>query len=160
MTTILFIITVAFSLVSAASNMSIVATHTTSSGGGNLHQSNGDPISTPQSHKPCPNGSAPDVDGKCQTTVCPNGSAPDVDGKCQTTVCPNGSAPDVDGNCTRTPSTPRPPSSSLENNSSKILSQPSQLLPSSPTTTCPDGSSPDTNGNCTPYPLPSDPLFW
>ncbi|MGB8034928.1 MAG: hypothetical protein WCF03_14020 [Nitrososphaeraceae archaeon] len=94
-----------------------------SSGGGNLHQSNGDPISTPQSHKPCPNGSAPDVDG----------------------------------NCTRTPSTPRPPSSSLENNSSKILSQPSQLLPSSPTTTCPDGSSPDTNGNCTPYPLPPDP---
>ena len=114
-----------------------------SSGGGNLHQSNGDPISTPQSHKPCPNGSAPDVDGKCQTTVCPNGSAPDVD-----------------GNCTRHPSIPRPPSSSLENNRDKILSQPSQLLPSSPTTTCPDGSSPDTNGNCTPYPLPSDPLFW
>ncbi|MGB7639441.1 MAG: hypothetical protein WBL88_17900 [Nitrososphaeraceae archaeon] len=80
--------------------------------------SNGDPISTPQSHKPCPNGSAPDVDG----------------------------------NCTRTPSTPRPQYSSLENNNSKILSQPSQLLPSSPTTTCPD-----TNGNCTPYPLPSDP---
>ena len=134
MTTIFFVITAAFSLVFAASNMSIVATHTTSSGSGNLHQSNADPISTPQSHKPCPNGSAPDVDGKCQTTVCPNGSAPDVDGKCQTTVCPNGSAPDVDGkcqttvcpngsapdvdgNCTRTPSTPQQPPSSLENNS-------------------------------------------
>ncbi|MBV9178019.1 MAG: hypothetical protein JO297_13380 [Nitrososphaeraceae archaeon] len=154
MTTIFFVIAIAFSIVFAASNMSMAATHITSSGGRNLHQNNGDSISTLQSHKPCPNGSAPDVNGKCQTTVCPNGSAPDVNGKCQTTVCPNGSAPDVNGSCTRTPSRPGQPSSSLENNNSTIVSQPSQLLPSSPTTTCPDGSSPDANGKCTPFPLP------
>ena len=62
MTTILFVITIAFSLVSAASNMSI-ALHATSSGSSNLHQNNGDP--TPQSHKPCSNGSAPDANGYC-----------------------------------------------------------------------------------------------
>ncbi|MBV9668429.1 MAG: hypothetical protein JO327_09905 [Nitrososphaeraceae archaeon] len=137
MTTIFFVIAIAFSIVFAASNMSMAATHITSSGGRNLHQNNGDSISTLQSHKPCPNGSAPDVNGKCQTTVCPNGSAPDVN-----------------GSCTRTPSRPGQPSSSLENNNSTIVSQPSQLLPSSPTTTCPDGSSPDANGKCTPFPLP------
>jgi hypothetical protein len=137
--TIPFVIAVAFSIVFAAINMSTAATHITSSGGGNLHKNNGDPISKIQYHKPCPNGSAPDFNGKCQTTVCPNGSAPDFN-----------------GNCTRTPFRPRQPSSSLENNSSTIVSQPSQLLPSSPppTTTCPDGSSPDTNGKCMPYPLP------
>jgi hypothetical protein len=118
--TILFVIAVAFSIVFAASNISMAATHITSSGGRNLHENNGDLISTLQNHKPCPNGSAPDVNGSC----------------------------------TRTPSTPRQPSSSLENNSSIIVSQPSQPLPSSPTTTCPDGSSPDTNGKCMPYPLP------
>jgi hypothetical protein len=140
-TTILFVIAVAFSIVFAASNMSMTSTHTTTSSGvGNIHKNNGDPISK-LSHKPCPNGSAPDVNGKCQTTVCPNGSAPDVN-----------------GSCTHTPSRPRQPSSSLENNnsSSTIVSQPSQPQPSSPPpiTTCPDGSSPDTNGKCMPYPLP------
>jgi hypothetical protein len=139
--TILFVIAVAFSIVFAASNMSMTSRHTTTSSGvGNLHKNNDDSISK-LSHKPCPNGSAPDVNGKCQTTVCPNGSAPDVNGSCK-----------------RTPSRPGQPSSSLENNnnSSTIVSQPSQLQPSSPPpiTTCPDGSSPDTNGKCMPYPLP------
>jgi hypothetical protein len=98
---------------------------------------------------------SPNIKAKSQTST--NGSAPDINGKCQTTVCPNGSAPDINGSCTRTPSRPRQPSSSLENNnSSTIVSQPSQLQPSSPPpiTTCPDGSSPDTNGKCMPYPLP------
>ena len=134
MTTILFVMTIAFSLVSAASNMSI-ALHFTSSGSSNLNNLNGDP--TPQSHKPCSNGSAPDINGKCQTTVCSNGSAPDIN-----------------GNCTST--TPHRQSSSLENNTS-IPAQPSQLLPSPTTTTCPDGSAPDANGYCTPYPLPPAP---
>jgi hypothetical protein len=155
--TILFVIAVAFSIVFAANNMSMTSRHTTTSSGvDNLHKNNGDSISK-LSHKPCPNGSAPDFNGKCQTTVCPNGSAPDFNGKCQTTVCPNGSAPDVNGSCKRTPPRPGQPSSSLENNNSTIVSQPSQLQPSSPpppTTTCPDGSSPDTNGKCMPYPLP------
>jgi hypothetical protein len=130
-TTILFVITIAFSLVSAASNMSI-ALHATSSASSNLNNLNSDP--TPQSHKPCSNGSAPDINGKCQTTVCSNGSAPDINGNC-------------------TSSTPHR-QSSLENNTS-IPSQPSQLLSS--TTTCPDGSDPDANGYCTPYPLPPAP---
>jgi uncharacterized low-complexity protein len=150
-TTILFVITIAFSLVSSASNMSI-ALHATSSASSNLNNLNGDP--THQSHKPCSNGSAPDINGKCQTTVCSNGSAPDINGKCQTTVCSNGSAPDINGNCTS--STPHRQSSSLENNTS-VPSPPSPLLPSPTTRTCPDGSDPDANGYCTPYPLPPAP---
>ena len=108
-----------------------IALHATSSASSNLNNLNGDPTS----HKPCSNGSAPDINGKCQTTVCSNGSAPDINGNC-------------------TSSTPHRQSSSLENNTS-ITSQPSQLLPS--TTTCPDGSDPDANGYCTPYPLPPAP---
>jgi hypothetical protein len=62
---ILFVIAVAFSIVFAASNMSMTSTHTTTSSGvGNLHKNNGDPISE-LSHKPCPTGSAPDVNGSC-----------------------------------------------------------------------------------------------
>ncbi|HZI71331.1 MAG TPA: hypothetical protein VFD60_09235 [Nitrososphaeraceae archaeon] len=134
MTTILFVITIAFSLVSSASNMSI-ALHATSSASSNLNNLNGDP--THQSHKPCSNGSAPDINGKCQTTVCSNGSAPDINGNC-------------------TSSTPHRQSSSLENNTS-VPSPPSPLLPSPTTRTCPDGSDPDANGYCTPYPLPPAP---
>jgi hypothetical protein len=43
MITILFVIAVAFSIVFAASNLSMVATHITPSGGKNLHQNNGEP---------------------------------------------------------------------------------------------------------------------
>ena len=112
-----------------------IALHATSSASSNLNNLNGDP--THQSHKPCSNGSAPDINGKCQTTVCSNGSAPDINGNC-------------------TSSTPHRQSSSLENNTS-VPSPPSPLLPSPTTRTCPDGSDPDANGYCTPYPLPPAP---
>jgi hypothetical protein len=123
-TAILFVIAVAFSIVFAASNMSMTSTHTTaSSGGGNLHQNNGHPISKLQSHKPCPNGSAPDFNGSCTRT-------PSRPRQPSSSLKNNNSSTIVSQPSQLLPSSPPP------------------------TTTCPDGSAHDTNGKCMPYPLP------
>jgi hypothetical protein len=125
-TTILFVIAVAFSIVFAASNMSMTSTHTTTSSGvGNLHQNNGDPISKLQRHKPCPNGSAPDVNGSCKRTPSRPGQ-------------PSSSLENNNNNSTIVSQPSQLPPSS----------------PPPPIATCPDGSSPDTNGKCMPYLLP------
>jgi hypothetical protein len=115
--TILFVIAVAFSIVFAASNMSMTSRHTTTSSGvGNLHKNNGDSISK-LSHKPCPNGSAPDVNGSCTRTPSRprqpssslennNSSSTIVSQPSQLipsspppTTCPDGSSPDTNGKC-------------------------------------------------------------
>jgi hypothetical protein len=92
------------------------------------------PTQETTSPQTCPDGSAPDANGKCPTATpqtCPDGSAPDANGKCPTATpqtCPDGSAPASDGTC---------PSPTLNNAAPQTLTQ----------KTCPPLPI-DANGKC------------
>ena len=95
-----------------------IALHATSSASSNLNNLNGDP--THQSHKPCSNGSAPDINGNC-TSSTPHRQSSSLENNTSvpsppspllpsptTRTCPDGSDPDANGYCTPYPLPPAP----------------------------------------------------